>query len=57
MNRFLSCHEEEQAPTDAGGYGFDKFGSITPDHPLANRVLVDVEISPPSSALQAEGNA
>jgi cell division protein ZipA len=33
-------------PTEASGYGFDKFGSISIDHPLAKQILVDVEITP-----------
>ncbi|NJN47127.1 MAG: hypothetical protein HC808_12310 [Candidatus Competibacteraceae bacterium] len=43
---FLELSEETEPPADAGGYGFGKFSSITPDHPLADKVLVDVEITP-----------
>ncbi|MEE4376216.1 MAG: cell division protein ZipA C-terminal FtsZ-binding domain-containing protein [Candidatus Competibacteraceae bacterium] len=44
---FLELPEDDESPpADAGGYGFDKFSSITPDHPLANQLLVDVEITP-----------
>jgi len=53
---FLELPEDEESPpTDAGGYGFGKFSSITPDHPLANQLLVDVEITPvqrPSSQME-----
>ncbi|MCP5421161.1 MAG: cell division protein ZipA C-terminal FtsZ-binding domain-containing protein [Gammaproteobacteria bacterium] len=38
--------EENPEPADAGYYGFDKFGKISPDHPLAKQILVDVEITP-----------
>ena len=52
-----AAHSPENEPTldtrqepdaEAAGYQFGDFGHITPDHHLADKVLVDVEITPVS---------
>jgi cell division protein ZipA len=51
--------DTEPTATEAGAadYRFGEFGRITPDHHLADKVLVDVEIKPVNRSISAAGKA
>ncbi|MFO1430192.1 MAG: cell division protein ZipA C-terminal FtsZ-binding domain-containing protein [Candidatus Competibacteraceae bacterium] len=51
--------ETESTATETGvaDYRFGEFGRITPDHHLADKVLVDVEIKPVDRSTSAAGKA